>query len=161
MTPHLKKSRITKAIIDGIGANSDFPDAETRLKNVRVAIIVGSDALNTPAGQAATLTAAATAMKCFENAVVVLEEDASLLSEIPLGVSLASAIQALGAVITISQMLRLSAMKETRQIFQMELQSPSLVMAGVPNLPAPALGGIECQLTQTLDNRTIIANKIA
>ena len=99
MIPHLKRSRITKTLTDR--ANSmDYEAAETRLRSVRLAIVLSAKAGVTAAGQAAMLTAVATGMKCFERVALVVEGDLPLLYQVPLGVSVESVARILGAQIS-------------------------------------------------------------
>ena len=93
-----RRSRITKALTDGAHVGS-FEEAEARLDAVRVAVILGAKQMNTRAGQAATLTALATAKKCFGRVALVVDGDAALLSTLPLGTTLRHAAHALGAQI--------------------------------------------------------------
>lgn len=94
-----KRSRILKAITDGARAGS-FPEALARLDAIRLSIIVGSDQVGTPAGQAAALTAVATAVKCFGAVKVVLTDDEPLIGHLPIGTTMTDAAKALGATIT-------------------------------------------------------------
>lgn len=97
MNAYVARSRVTKALTDAKFADS-FSAAEARLDAVRTCIAVGSCALHTRAGQAATLTALATAMKCFNRAqLVCASPDSALLAPIPLGQSIGEAARALGA----------------------------------------------------------------
>jgi len=99
MNAYVARSRITKALTDGKLAES-FAAAESRLDAVRACVIVGANALATRAGQAATLTALATTMKCFGRVQLACSTpDAMLLAPIPLGRSIGEASQALGATI--------------------------------------------------------------
>ena len=74
-----------------------FKEAEARLNAVRVAVVLDAEQMNTRAGQAAVLTAVATARKCFGRVVLVIEGDATLLSPLPLGNTLGCAARSLGA----------------------------------------------------------------
>lgn len=96
MTKFWKRSRVTKALTDG-GRAGSFEEAEARLNSVRVDIVLGSDQAGTAAGQAAALTAIATARKCFGRATLVLEQDARLLAALPIGDTIKAAAQRLGA----------------------------------------------------------------
>ena len=93
-----RRSRITKALTDGAHVGS-FEEAEARLNAVRVAVFLNAKQMNTRAGQAATLTALATAKKCFGRVTLVIEGDSALLSTLPLGTTLRHAAHALGAQI--------------------------------------------------------------
>lgn len=96
MLIHWKRSRITKAFTDAVRARS-FAEAEARLDAIRVAVVVGPEQMNTRAGQAAALTAVATARKCFGRVALVLDGDAPLLAPLPLGTTLRRAGRQLGA----------------------------------------------------------------
>jgi hypothetical protein len=96
MTDLWKRSRITKALTDGARADS-FAEAEARLDSIHVAVALGRNQMDTPAGQAAALTAVATARKCFGQVTLVMEEDARLLASLPLGKTLRHAARSLGA----------------------------------------------------------------
>ncbi len=96
MTKHWKRSRITKAFADAGRANS-FSDAEARLDAVCVGVVVSVDQAVTAAGQAAALTAVATARKCFGRVTLVSETDFPLISTLPVGATLERAARRLGA----------------------------------------------------------------
>jgi hypothetical protein len=96
MTSYWKRSRVTKALTDGARAGS-FSEAEARLDAVQVAVVVGEDQLGTPAGQAAALTAVATARKCFGRVMLIAATDAPLIAPLPLGGTLLKAARGLGA----------------------------------------------------------------
>jgi hypothetical protein len=96
MTKHWKRSRVTKALTDA-GRATSFSEAEDRLDAIRVAITVGDDQIATPAGQAAVLTAVATAHKCFGRVSLIATRDAPLIASLPLGRSLLKAARRLGA----------------------------------------------------------------
>jgi hypothetical protein len=96
MTNHWKRSRITKALTDAARASS-FKEAEARLDAVHIAVIVGADQATTRAGQAAALTAIATARKCFGRITLVSEADVPLIAKLPLGATLQCAARRLGA----------------------------------------------------------------
>jgi hypothetical protein len=91
-----KRSRITKALTDGARVGS-FAEAEARLDGIRVAVAIGADQMNTRAEQAAALTAIATARKCFGGVSLIMEDDAALLTPLPLGKTLRHAARLLGA----------------------------------------------------------------
>jgi hypothetical protein len=55
MTDLWKRSRITKALTDGARADS-FAEAEARLDSIHVAVALGRNQMDTPAGQAAALS---------------------------------------------------------------------------------------------------------
>lgn len=99
MTPFLRRSRITKAIVDRAQAGIDFAAAEQRLASVRVGVSVDRVQGLAPAGQAAVLTAIATSMRCFGHAVLVVDGEAPLAKGLPLGQTLASSAATLGAEI--------------------------------------------------------------
>ncbi len=90
------RSRITKVLTDGARAGS-FAEAEARLDAIRVAVVLGQNQMNTRAGQAAALTAVATARKCFGQVTLVMQGDAALLTQLPLGKTLRHAARFLGA----------------------------------------------------------------
>src|ERR1700749_2367605 len=96
MTKHWVRSRITKAFADASRVGS-FAEAEARLDSIRLEIVVGDDQIGTPAGQAAALTAVATAKKCFGSVTVVANKDAALVAELPIGKSVLVAARRLGA----------------------------------------------------------------
>ena len=97
MNRHWKRSRVTKALTDA-GLAASFGEAEARLDAVRVCVRVSREQCSTPAGQAATLTAVATAFKCFGRVCVALDApDADLRFKMPLGSTLHEATERLGA----------------------------------------------------------------
>lgn len=96
MSDHWKRSRITKAFADASRVNS-FAEAEARLDAVYVTIVVGVDQMRTPAGQAAILTAVATARKCFGRVTLVMDGDAPLIARLPIAKSIGAAARRLGA----------------------------------------------------------------
>lgn len=97
MTPHLARSRVTKALTDANIAAS-FAAAEARLDAVHPCVVVGAQAAHTAAGQCAALTAVATAYKCFGRIQLAGEGlDTPLLQPLPIGRTLGAAAQALGA----------------------------------------------------------------
>lgn len=98
MTKHWKRSRITKALTDAARAGS-FQEAEARLDAIRVAVVVAADQRVTAAGQAAVLTAVATACKCFGRVTLVSDADPPLIARLPAGPSLYAAARRLGAKI--------------------------------------------------------------
>jgi hypothetical protein len=91
-----RRSRILKAMTDGARAGS-FPEALARLDAIELSIVVGSDQVGTPAGQAALLTAVATAVKCFGRVNLASADDAPLLARLPIGATVMEAAQVLGA----------------------------------------------------------------
>jgi len=95
MTKHWKRSRITKALTDSARAGS-FKEAEARLDAVRIAVVLGFDQGATAAGQAAVLTAVATARKCFGRVTLVSQADAPLIAALPLGGTVYAAARRLG-----------------------------------------------------------------
>jgi len=97
MTPHLARSRVTKALTDANLAAS-FAAAEARLDAVRPCIAIGAEAARTPAGQSAALTAVVTASKCFGRVQLAGEGlDTPLLQPLLVGVTLGTAALSLGA----------------------------------------------------------------
>jgi hypothetical protein len=99
MVKYLKLSRVTKALTDA-GRVGSFSEAEARLNAVRLDVVISRDQISTPAGQAAVLTAVATARKCFGRVTVVAVEDAPLIAPLPLGRTLLKAVRRLGAKVT-------------------------------------------------------------
>ena len=99
MAPYWKRSRVTKALADAARAAS-FAEAEARLDAVGIDVLIGRDQLDTPAGQAAALTAVATAHKCFGRVTLVAANDAPLIAPLPLGGTLLKAARRLGARVT-------------------------------------------------------------
>ena len=75
MSIYWKRSHITKVLADAARVGS-FSEAEARLNSIQLDVVVGDDQLGTPAGQAAALTAVATARKCFGRVTIVAERDA-------------------------------------------------------------------------------------
>lgn len=100
MTMFLARSRITKSLTD-LPNGASFAEAEAKLNAIKVAILCPPTMANTAAGQAAVLTAIATAMKCFGHATLILPVDAQIIRTIPLGETLAVAARALGATVTL------------------------------------------------------------
>jgi hypothetical protein len=100
MTKHWKRSRVTKAFADA-GRAGSFCEAEARLDAVQLDIALGDDQISTPAGQAAALTAVATAHKCFGHVTLVAANDVPLISSLPLGETLLKAARRLGASISV------------------------------------------------------------
>lgn len=97
MNNHLKRSRITKAFADA-GLAASFDDAEARLDSVEVCVVLDATLARTPAGQAAALTALATALKSFGRATLACDEASiPLIGARPLGETLGEAAAALGA----------------------------------------------------------------
>lgn len=92
------RSRITKAIVDA-GITSDWDDAEAMLQGIRLRVSLSTTLSVTAAGQAALLTAVATAMRCFERAEVHCPVDTPLCRSLPIGNTLGDAVRALGATI--------------------------------------------------------------
>jgi hypothetical protein len=91
-----ERSRIRNALVNA-GACT-FLEAERRLEASRLRIQVSDVAADTVAGQAAVLTAAVTAVRCFGNVAVSGALDRDLLVPIPLrGRSLGAAVAELGA----------------------------------------------------------------
>ncbi|MDP1532100.1 MAG: hypothetical protein Q8L92_00810 [Rubrivivax sp.] len=96
MSVYWKRSRITKVLADAARVGS-FSEAAARLDSIQLDVVVGDDQLGTPAGQAAALTAVATARKCFGRVTIVAERDAPLIATLPLGKTLLKAARRLGA----------------------------------------------------------------
>lgn len=99
MTVHVPRSRITKALTD-LPDGLEFALAEKRLSSVRIAVVISGPLASTAAGQAAALTAIATAMKCFHRASLVIDTDVELVRPLPIGTTLARAARALGAKVS-------------------------------------------------------------
>jgi hypothetical protein len=93
-----KRSRVTKALIES-GAATSFDAAEARLDSVEVCVCLGADQANTPAGQAAALTAVAASFKCFGR-VTFVTPDLRVPLRRPLfaGQTLGDAVRWLGAL---------------------------------------------------------------
>lgn len=98
MTEHLKLSRITKSLTDSL--NIEFSHAEQRLASAYVAIIADENSRSSIAGQAALLTALATARKVFSHVVLITAKDINLRCPIPGASTLVSAARILGAEIS-------------------------------------------------------------
>jgi hypothetical protein len=99
MTPHLARSRVTKALTDANLAAS-FTAAEARLDAVHPCVVIGAEAALTAAGQCAALTAIVTARKCFGRVQLAGEGlDAPLLQPLLIGATLGTAAQGLGAYV--------------------------------------------------------------
>lgn len=97
MSAHLKRSRVTKALADA-GLAPSFDAAEARLDAVHVSVVTDQHQTQTPAGQAAILTALATALKSFGRAsFVCTDPGARLLGAHALGLTLLDAARTLGA----------------------------------------------------------------
>lgn len=97
MTPHLARSRVTKALTDANLAAS-FAAAEARLDSVRACLVIGAEAARTPAGQSAALAAVVTARKCFGRVQLAGEGlDTPLLQPLVIGRKLGDAAKALGS----------------------------------------------------------------
>lgn len=97
MTPHLKRSRIAKALTDRAGGKTGFDAAEDRLGKVRVAVVLMPDQAKTAAGQAAALTVVATSVKCFGSATLVAARRTRIVKPLPIGKTIGAAATALGA----------------------------------------------------------------
>jgi len=89
-------SRIRSVLVNS--GKYNFTEAEKKLEASALCLIVGDEAANTPAGQAAFLTAAITGARCFGHVVVSGAIDASLLVSLPIPVkTLAEAAVYFGA----------------------------------------------------------------
>lgn len=89
-------SRIRAALVNS--GKLTFPEAEQKLAASKLSVIIGNKAADTPAGQAALLTAVVTGARCFGEVRVHGNLDRSLLLPLPLGVqSLLEAATILGA----------------------------------------------------------------
>jgi hypothetical protein len=91
-------SRIRALLVNS--GRYNFEEAEQKLAISRLAIQIGNKAAETPAGQAATLTAVVTATRCFLGGVSLAGAvDHPLLLPLPLPVNtLGEAARILGAV---------------------------------------------------------------
>lgn len=94
MTQYLKLSRTTKAFTESLGI--DFSEAERRLECVCIAIVADENSRTTIAGQAALLTALATARKTFKQVTLVTSKDIVLQLPLPGANTLCTAAQMLG-----------------------------------------------------------------
>jgi hypothetical protein len=89
-------SRIRAALVN-TGQHS-FAEAERKLADSKLTIAIGDEAVRTPAGQAAFLTATATATRCFGRVVGEGSLDEPMLCPLPIDAkSLAEAAHFLGA----------------------------------------------------------------
>jgi hypothetical protein len=102
MSKYWKRSRITKAMADA-GRVGSFGEAEALLDAMRITIVADADQINTAAGQAAVLTAVATARKCFGRVALVSAGDAPLIATLPIGTTLLEASRQLGATIEVQE----------------------------------------------------------
>jgi hypothetical protein len=75
-------SRIRSILVNSGMYN--FADAEKKLAVSALSLMIGNDAANTPAGQAAFLTAAATGARCFGHVVISGTLDTLLLLPLPI-----------------------------------------------------------------------------
>jgi hypothetical protein len=93
---HSETSRIRAALVN-TGLHS-FAEAEQKLAESRLTIAIADEAARTPAGQAALLTAALTATRCFGRVSIQGNLDEALLCPVPIdATSLAEAADFLGA----------------------------------------------------------------
>jgi hypothetical protein len=93
---HSETSRIRAALVN-TGLHS-FAEAEEKLAESRLTIAIADEAACTPAGQAALLTAALTATRCFGRVSIQGSLDEALLCPVPIdATSLAEAADFLGA----------------------------------------------------------------
>jgi hypothetical protein len=95
MTQYLKLSRTTKALTESLGI--DFSEAEKRLESAYIAIVADDYTKKTVAGQAALLTALATAKKTFTQVALVISEDVELQQSLPNANTLCIAAEMFGA----------------------------------------------------------------
>ncbi|GIL40555.1 hypothetical protein [Roseiterribacter gracilis] len=91
----LRESRIIKALTDHPNGLL-FDEALARLKGIRALIVCDSAAANSPAGQAAMLTAAATAKKTFGEVRVIADPNVPLFACGPLGNRIGDALTRIG-----------------------------------------------------------------
>ena len=99
MTPHLKQSRIAKALTDRTSGEVSFDAAEARLNKIRVTVVLGPDQARTAAGQAAALTAVNASFKCFGNVALVTDPHIRLMKRLPLGNTVGIAATTMGAIV--------------------------------------------------------------
>jgi hypothetical protein len=91
-----ERSRIRAALVNS--GRYTFSEAERKLADSKVSLFLGDDAAETPAGQAAFITAAVTAARCFGEVAVHGCLETPVLLPLPLGAeSLAEAAIVLGA----------------------------------------------------------------
>lgn len=93
-TPHLRRSRILKALTDR-GANTTYDASAIRLSEVKVVVVLGEAQCATAAGQACALTAALTAAKCFGHSTLVARGDTKLNKALAFGKTLSAVCEAL------------------------------------------------------------------
>jgi len=92
-------SRIRAALVNS--GRHTFPEAESKLAASRLSLVVGANAVNTPAGQAAFLTATATGTRCFGSVTVHGPLSQPLLFPLPIAAkSLSEAAAYFGAQTT-------------------------------------------------------------
>ncbi len=90
-------SRIRAALVNS--GNRSFAEAEHRLASSKLSLVLSREAADTPAGQAAFLTAVVTGARCFGEVCVYGALDRPLLLPLPLRArSLADGAQELGAL---------------------------------------------------------------
>lgn len=94
MSNFLKRSRTTKALAESL--NIDFAEAENRLDSACISVVADDHSKETISGQAALLTAIATAKKTFSQVTLVILEDAPLHQPLPDATTLCSAAKTLG-----------------------------------------------------------------
>ena len=99
MIPHLKKSRVVKALTDRRDGGMAFDVAESCLSHVHVAVVISQDEGKTASGQAAALTAIVTASKCFGTVSMLCDAETILNKPLPIGHTLGRAAEVLGAVL--------------------------------------------------------------
>lgn len=91
-----ERSRIRAALVNS--GRYTIPQADQKLAASKLSVFLADQAASTPAGQAAFLTSAVTAARCFGEVSVHGRPDCPLLLPLPLGArSLADAATALGA----------------------------------------------------------------
>jgi hypothetical protein len=99
MKINAETSRVRAALVNS--GRYSFEEAERKLENSRLAIRIGDEAADTPAGQAAALTAVITASRCFLGGVTLSGTvDHPLLVPLPLTAkTLGEAAHELGAAV--------------------------------------------------------------
>ena len=102
MTIHLKHSRIAKVFVDRTTDAMSFETSEQFLRSTKVAILLDASLGDSPAAQAAALTAMTTAVKCFGTAVLVADGATALAKKLRCGATLGEAAAFFGATLAAS-----------------------------------------------------------
>src|SRR5215471_12138376 len=96
-TPADTLHRLVKQAIDS-GAAASLAEAEALFRGYRLCLVIGEGDIGHPAHQAALLTAVALARRVFLGGVTVVGPlDTPLRVPLPLGATMATAVDALGA----------------------------------------------------------------